>query len=129
MYNIEIDIPSNILIMHLKGNFDNRQGQLLYEELREKIKPLKREFQLFTDLSQLEQMSFDAHESIDDIMDLCNDYGVAKVVRLITNENSDIGFNIMSLFHFSHSVIIHTCKTLEEAECALKIQLKNKIHA
>ena len=50
------------------------------------------------------------------IMELCAGKGVALVVRLLPAEPSkDIGFAIMSRFHYSPDIPIVTCATMEEA--------------
>ncbi|MBI4845404.1 MAG: hypothetical protein HY810_02885 [Candidatus Omnitrophica bacterium] len=120
MFQLEIDSDKNILKVHLIEHFDNDQGQILLMQLAERIFDLTPGFKILTDLTQLEKMDFDAHKSIDKVMEMCNRFGVSKVIRVVANESSDIGFNIMSLFHYSHSVLIHTCKSLEEAERILK---------
>jgi len=48
-------------------------------------------------------------------MDLLNKQGVSTVVRVIPDPRKDIGFNILSLFHYRPDVQIVTCETLEEA--------------
>jgi hypothetical protein len=49
-------------------------------------------------------------------MDSCAEKGVALVVRLLPAEPSkDIGFAIMSQFHYAPDVRIVTCATMEEA--------------
>ncbi len=116
MYRIEINAVANTLEIHLRGCFDLEQGRELYGELCRRICELSPGFKLLTDLSRLKTMDIDAHDSIDQIMDLCNKHKVSKVVRVITKDTLDIGFNIMSLFHYSHSVVIHTCNSLEEAK-------------
>ncbi len=120
MFKIEIDKEKNLLILAFLGKFDNNQGIELYQNLQNDIRNLNAGFKLLTDLTQLEEMDLEAYESIDSIMELCNSHGVSKVIRVITKESADIGFNIISLFHYSHSVIIHTCRSLEEAERCLK---------
>jgi hypothetical protein len=38
---------------------------------------------------------------------------------VIPDPRKDIGFNILSLFHYRHDIHIVTCETLEEAKRAL----------
>ncbi|MFH1093837.1 MAG: hypothetical protein V1739_06765 [Candidatus Omnitrophota bacterium] len=116
MYRIKLNIVFNTLELHLQECFDTEQGRELFGELSMSIHELKPGFKLLTDLSELRKMDFDAHQSIDEIMELCNKHNVSKVVRVITKDSRDIGFNIMSLFHYSHRVIIHTCDSLEKAQ-------------
>lgn len=120
MFSIEIDEKRNTLELHFKGHFDSKEGRQLYAKLFQIRRRLKPGFKLLTDLSQLEFMDIEAHKSIDDIMELCNKCGVSRIIRVITRSTSDIGFNIMSLFHYSHTVIIHTCDSLQEAKHVLE---------
>jgi hypothetical protein len=56
---------------------------------------------------------------MEQIMDLCGEKGVAMVVRVVPDPHKDIGYNIMSLFHYTRDVIIVTCSNLDEAASAL----------
>jgi hypothetical protein len=49
-------------------------------------------------------------------MESCSEKGVELVVRLLPAEPSkDIGFAIMSRFHYAPDIRIVTCTTIEEA--------------
>ena len=65
-------------------------------------------------------MDFECSTQIDSIMDLFNTAGVAAIVRVIPNPRKDIGFSIMSLFHYSHGVHIMTCENMEQAKSILQ---------
>jgi hypothetical protein len=52
---------------------------------------------------------------IRDIMDMCNQNGVAEVVRIIPDPKRDIGLQIMSYFHYNTDVHIVTCESADEA--------------
>ena len=121
MYRIEVNSVDNTLEIHLRESFDPDQGRDLLNELSERVHELRPGFKLLTDLSQLRGMDIAAHKSIDEVMELCNRHEVSKVVRVIAKETRDIGFNIMSLFHYSHRVIIHTCDSLEEAKQEMEV--------
>jgi hypothetical protein len=49
------------------------------------------------------------------MMDMCNEKGVEMIVRVIPDPHKDIGFSILSLFHYHRQVRIVTCATLDEA--------------
>ena len=121
MYKIETDVQRNTLEIHFHGSFCTDEGKELVADLSRKINELKPGFKLLTDLSQLRDMDIEAHKSIDEIMELCNYHEVSKIVRVIAKDTRDIGFNIMSLFHYSHRVIIHTCESLEKAKQELGV--------
>ena len=52
-------------------------------------------------------------------MDLCNRKWISKVVRFIPDPEKDIGFNILSLFHYRRGIPIVTCESLKEAASIL----------
>ncbi len=54
------------------------------------------------------------------VKELIREKGVALVVRVVPKRSKDIGFNILSLFHYPQKVHIVTCATLAEAEQALR---------
>jgi hypothetical protein len=72
-------------------------------------------FTLVTDLSQLNTMDRGCVPVIAKFMDIFADAGVAKIVRIIPSSAKDIGFNIMSLFHYRKGVKVITCQTADEA--------------
>src|SRR4051794_31243867 len=77
------------------------------EELEEKFDEIKRGldemnpgFLLFTDFSELDAMETSATKPVAAYMDLVNEKGVGTVVRVIPDPRKDIGFQLMSLFHY-----------------------------
>lgn len=116
MFKVKVDSASNTIFLRIWGNFDTIQGKKLSVLFAEKLNEIKPGFKLLTDLSKLKSMDSKAHKDIESIMDLSNEKKVAQVVRVFTNNKLDIGFNIMSLFHYSKNVLIQTCTSLEEAK-------------
>jgi hypothetical protein len=57
---------------------------------------------------------------IERTMDRIRTQGVARIVRIIPDPRKDIGFNIMSLFHYPEGLQIITCENQAEAERALQ---------
>ena len=76
-------------------------------------------FRLLTDFTRLESMDTSCSIYMEQIMDLCDKQGVALVVRVVADSQKDIGFNIMSVFHYAREVSIVTCSNLKEAEKVL----------
>ena len=72
-------------------------------------------FRLLTDLTGLEAMDSACLPHIKRAMDLGNKKGVALVVRVVPDPHKDIGFNILSIFHYRRGVRIVTVKTVQEA--------------
>ncbi len=89
------------------------------QNLADSVGALKPGFKLLTDLSGLEFMDPHCAGDIEWAMDLIDKAGVSKVVRIVPNPSKDIGFKIMSMFHYHRGVPIITCETAEEAERVL----------
>lgn len=122
MFQVEVDKSRNLL----KIGYAQHVGPEDTKRVEEKVPPLLADvrpgFRLLTDLSALESMDLACVPYIKRMMDLCNQQGVEKVVRVIPDPHKDIGFNILSLFHYRRRVRIVTCATLEEALKALEGQ-------
>ena len=115
MFKVTPDIKRNKVIISFEGTVDLVQARDFYEDFKKALFKLKKGFVVLTDLSSLEKMNIEGHHYIEKAMDLCNQHGVSKIIRIIPDPTKDIGFNVMSLFHYSKDVIIHTFKSLEEA--------------
>ena len=72
-------------------------------------------FRLLTDLSELAEMKYACAKEIEAMMDLVRKKGVAEVVRVIPDPHKDIGFKVMSFFHYGRAVPVLTCDTRAEA--------------
>ena len=89
-------------------------------EVKMAVQGLRPGFSLVTDLSKLASMDPQCAPLIERTMDLFREHGVKLVVRIIPDPKRDIGFNIMSLFHYPHRVRIVTVATPAEAVHALR---------
>jgi anti-anti-sigma regulatory factor len=89
-------------------------------ELQAAVDSVPTGFRLLVDLTNLKSMSTACAPYIDQVMDLCNEKGVTKVVRIVPDSKKDIGLGIMSHFHYSRDVQIITCETADEATRALE---------
>ena len=115
MFQVEADKSKNLLKISFAQRVDLEEAKRCAEEVQTLLADVQPGFQLLTDLSGLESMDVACARHIERVMDLCNKKGVAKVVRVIPDPHKDIGFNILSLFHYRHGIPIVTCETLEEA--------------
>jgi hypothetical protein len=77
------------------------------------------EFTLLTDLSKLDAMDKSCVPALGKIMDCFRKHGVRQIIRVTPHPEKDIGFNILSLFHYDRSVPIVTCATRAEANAIL----------
>jgi hypothetical protein len=60
-------------------------------------------------------------EELGKIMELLDAHGMELVVRMIPDSSKDIGFNLLSLFHYRHKPRTVTCRTMVEAATLLSL--------
>jgi len=80
------------------------------------VSELQPGFRLLTDLSHLKSMDKACLPYIKANMDLFREKGVSEVVRVIPDPQKDIGFNVLSIFHYGRDIRIVTCASFKEAE-------------
>src|ERR1035441_555941 len=85
------------------------------EDVKTLLADLPPGFPLVGDLRQVEAMDLDCMKEIGRTMEWIDKGGVGKVVRVIPEPEKDIGFNILTIFHYPHHPQIITCKTMTEA--------------
>ena len=119
MFEVDVDKAANLLTIRYAGRVGLKEVHLCAEKVQSGLGEMQPGFRLLTDLTKLESMELDGLPEIKRIMDLCNERGVQKVVRIIPDPHKDIGLNILSLFHYNRHVRIVTCKTGDEAKRAL----------
>ena len=124
MFYLKFDKQHNLLTIKFSNYFDIQQGELLSNRLEQELAKVKKGFMIVTDLSDLAYFDIACSPYIKQMMILCNSHGVSRIFRIIPDKTKDIGFNIMSLFHYSKDVKIHTYKTLEEASYYVRINSK-----
>ena len=116
MHDAITNRQGTLLIMHFSGTVDRKQTRRCVELLGALIGELKPGFTVITDLGRLEHMDLDCAEDVGRIMDLCNEARVAQVSRVIPNSEVDIGWNILSRFHYDEEhVSIKTYPTFYRA--------------
>jgi hypothetical protein len=116
MFRTEFDRSRRLVKITIAGHTTPEEAKSCLENLRSPLTDVRPGFRLFADLSGLVFMPTTAAPYIGQIMELCAEKGVALVVRLLPAEPSkDIGFAIMSRFHYSPDIPIVTCATMEEA--------------
>ena len=116
MFDATTNRDGNLIIIHFSGSVDRDQSSQCYELVRSLIGQLKSGFTVITDLGRLEYMEFECAEDVGKIMDLCNEAGVKHVCRVIPNSEVDIGWNILTRFHYDEDhVSIETFPTFYQA--------------
>jgi anti-anti-sigma regulatory factor len=119
---IEIDQPKNLLAIRYRGTIASAEMKRGLEEVRAALPKLNTGFRLLGDLTELESMDVSCAPLLEKIMNMCNEKGVATVVRIVPDPHRDIGLQIMSYFHYGSGVRIVTCQTLAEAMELLRTQ-------
>lgn len=115
MFTVKLDQSANTLTISYGGRVTREETGLCAGEVRFALTILKPGFRLIVDLTGLELMEVACSPVIANIMEICNDAGVAEVVRIIPDPTRDIGLQIMSFFHYGNDVSIRTCANLAEA--------------
>jgi len=118
-FSVELDLPRRLLKMSYTQDVGMEEASRCVEKVRATMVDVPPGFRLLTDLTRLESMDTSCSIYMEQIMDICDKQGVAMVVRIVTDSQKDIGFNIMSLFHYTRDIPIVICSTVDEAEKVL----------
>ncbi len=119
MFHVEADAPHNLLVQTFTQQVAPIQMRHCRVAIETALTQLSPGFRLLTDLSKLEKMDYACAKEISKIMDRCREKGVAEVVRVIPDSKKDIGFKVLSFFHYGPAIPIVTCETLQEAQTKL----------
>jgi len=119
-YTVSADVSKNLLNVRLHGNIDPDGMQACVDQIEKELPTLAKGFTILTDLSELNSMDTHCIPAMERMMDLCRKGGAGTVVRVIPDPAKDIGFNILSLFHYRNKVHVLTFQSLAEAEKAVK---------
>ena len=115
MIHFEADQPSQIFTLTYSGDVRGEELSCVVEEIKSLIEEMKPGFRLLTDLGKLVSMEPSCAVSIVEIMKLADERGVAEVVRVVPDAQKDIGFMVMSRFHYKPSVRLLTYENLQDA--------------
>jgi hypothetical protein len=115
MFTVEFDQSQNLLVIRYSDHVGPDETERALEEMRRALNNVERGFRLLADLTHLRSMDIACAPHIESAMEMCNEKGVAQVVRIIPNPKQDIGMQIMSHFHYGGDVRIVTCESADEA--------------
>src|SRR6266404_5679134 len=119
MIKVEANVERSLLTVTYCGHVVPSEFEPALGEIREGLAGLEPGFRLLTDLGGLEAMEYACAPLVDESMDLIDCAGVSTVVRIVPDPKKDIGFRVMSYFHYRPEVGVVTVETKEEAERAL----------
>ena len=121
MFLATVSKPKQLLYLSFIGRVSVEQLQHGHEDIALLLADLESGFRVLADVSHLDSMDINCAPEIGRVMELCEQKGVKLVVRIIPHPSKDIGFNILSLFHYRRRPRIVTCSSLAEAEKALQL--------
>jgi anti-anti-sigma regulatory factor len=124
MFLADVDKEQGLLTIRFSGQVDAAQACECLERLQHLLSGIRPDFGVLTDLTGLESMDAGCVPFIREMMDLCNARGALAVVRVIPDPRKDIGFGVLTPFHYDASVRIVTCETLEQAAKLLSLALR-----
>lgn len=112
----EVDKSRRLLKITFASDIAPGDVRACLDRLESFLPEMQQGFRLLTDLSGITSMSISTAPCIGQIMELCTQKGLESVVRVLPAEpRNDIGFAIMSQFHYGADVRIVVCDGLEEA--------------
>lgn len=115
MYEVETDVERGVLRLSYHDHVTVEEVRNCRLEVEKSVAKLGSGFLVFTDLSGLERMDFECTSEIRGIMEFLKANGVGRVIRVVPDPSKDIGFSILSYFHYGATVRIQTFESFEEA--------------
>ena len=114
MIKLSHDKKQNRITLTYEGDVNAEEVEELYLKLQDLMPKCRRGFTVLADLSPANSVTKDSIPFIKKIMDLLNEHGISEIIRVIPDPEKDIGFSILSVFHYGKGVKVVTCQTLEE---------------
>ena len=115
MIHIETEPSRQLIKISYSQSVQHHEVSACHERIRANLAGYEPGFVLLVDLSAVESIDLSCAPDIEQIMDLMNEKGIGSVIRVIPDQHKDIGFNIMSLFHYDKGVRMMTCESLDQA--------------
>ena len=120
MYLLTVNSQRELMHLSYLGRVNGDDARRCRAEIEALLPTLKPGFRLLTDLSALEEMDYACADDIRAMMDELRKRGISRVIRVIPDQKKDIGFTVMSYFHYGRDVKIQTVESLAEALKALE---------
>ena len=115
MFQADLDPSERLLTIRYFGHVHAAEIDLCMARVRALTVHVEAGFCVLTDLSGLDEMDPECAARIGAIMSYLRERHLGKVVRVVPDPRKDIGFTLLSRFHYDGSVPMATFETLEEA--------------
>jgi anti-anti-sigma regulatory factor len=115
MYAVELDQSKRLLMISAAQTVTAEEAKMAARRIREVLQDVAPGFHVLADFRWLESMDSAAARHIAEMMDALAEKGVASVTRVMPDPRKDIGFNILSQFHYGPEIKITTFDTLADA--------------
>src|SRR5256712_8059226 len=115
MYAVELDRSKRLLVISAAQRVTAEQAKLAAQRVRELLEDVAPGFRVLADFRWLDSMDSAAAHHVAEIMDALAEKGLASVTRVMPDPHKDIGFNILSQFHYGPEIQIATFETLADA--------------
>jgi hypothetical protein len=115
MFHINADKSEQLLTITFSQHVEEEEMKRCVATFKEVLPQMEPGFRMLTNLTDLESMDPPCAIYIGEIMSLCNERQISAVVRVIPDPNRDIGFNILTHFHYGPNVKTVTHENLADA--------------
>jgi hypothetical protein len=115
MFQASADESGRLLTLNFSRDVAAAEMQRCLGTIRDLLNTIQPGFQMLTDLSDLGSMESECAPFVGEIMDLCNAKGVKTDVRVVPDPHKDIGYNLLSHFHYDPNVTVQTHDNLADA--------------
>jgi hypothetical protein len=115
MFLVEADRSKRLVVISMAGHVTEEEVKHAAQRVREVVEDVAPGFRALTDFRWLDSMQTSASVHVAEIMKALAEKQVASVVRVIPDPRKDIGFNILSQFHYGPEVRQITFETLADA--------------
>lgn len=116
MFVAEINKAHRLLKITVADHVATEDARLCLQRPQSLLADVQPGFRLVSDLSGIKSLSADTAPYIGQIMELCAAKGLKSVIRVLPSETrNDIGYAILSQFHYGPAVRIVVFKNAEEA--------------
>src|SRR5438067_12452228 len=103
---------AGVLTMSFAQHVNAKEMSRCLEKVIHLLEDMQPGFRLLTDLSGLDSMDEDCAHDLGAMMELCDKKGVKAVLQVIPHPEKDIGFTLLSYFHYGEDVEVMTYETL-----------------